>query len=124
MKFSGKSDLNSFQDRSVTHIKVSCCDTEMIFWVVVQLVCLEAVGRANAMVIHIPADISTQDEHRIDESLLSLVEQVTPGLMLHLCWGNDVDLEDFIDFVSFSLNFCVDVAGERCARSVSYREQV
>jgi hypothetical protein len=122
MNFSGKSDLNSFQDRSVTHIKVSCCDTEMIFWVVVQLVCLVAVVRANAMAIHIPADISTQDEHRIDESLLSLVEQVTPGLMLHLCRGNDVDLEDFI--VSFFLNLCVDVAGERCARSVSYREQV
>ena len=86
--------------------------------------CLVAVVRANVVAIRIPTNINTQDEHRIDESLLSLVEQVIPGLMLHLCCGNDVDLEDFIDFVSFFLNFCVDVAGERCARSVSYREQV
>ena len=86
--------------------------------------CLVAVVRANVVAIHIPTNINTQDEHRIDKSLLSLVAQVTPSLMLHLCWKNDVDLEDFIDFVSFFLNFCVDVAGERCARSVSYREQV
>ncbi|KAG0622547.1 hypothetical protein M758_3G105700 [Ceratodon purpureus] len=44
-----------------------------------KLVCLIAVVRANAMAIHIPADISTQDEHRIDENLLSLVEQVNVG---------------------------------------------
>ena len=59
--------------------------------VAVQLVCLIAVVRANAMAIHIPADISTQDEHRIDENLLSLVEQVTPDLMLHLRYDNDVN---------------------------------
>lgn len=44
-----------------------------------KLVCLVAVVRANSMAIHIHADISTQDEHSIDENLLSLVEQVTAG---------------------------------------------